>query len=82
MTKEILLDKNFIRESTSRAKVCGRSVAQQIEYDAKIGRIAIDNPDLSYAFIEKALLAKDEMERGEMALYVRKSSKTPKLSDE
>ncbi|AMO67250.1 TA system antitoxin ParD family protein [Zhongshania aliphaticivorans] len=82
MTKEILLDKNFIRESTSRAKVSGRSVVQQIEYDAKIGRIAIDNPDLSYAFIEKALLAKDEMERGEIAPYVRKSSKTPKLSDE
>jgi len=57
-------------------------VAQQIEYDAKIGRIAIDNPDLSYAFIEKALLAKDEMENGELTLYVRKSSKTFNSSDE
>jgi hypothetical protein len=82
MTKEILLDKDFIRESTSRAKVSGRSVAQQIEYDSKIGRISIDNPDLSYAFIEKALLAKDEMENGELTLYVRKSSKTFNSSDE
>lgn len=82
MTERILLDESFVHESTVRAKVSGRGVAEQIEYDAKIGRIAIDNPDLSYAFIEKALLAKDEMERGEMALYVRKSSKTPKLSGE
>jgi|TARA_R110001583_G_scaffold50415_1_gene157416 hypothetical protein len=82
MAKEILLDKDFIREWASRAKVSGRSVAQQIEYDAKIGRIGIDNPDLSYAFIEKALLAKDEMERGEITLYLRKSSKTVNSSDE
>lgn len=54
MTERILLDESFVHESTVRAKVSGRSVAQQIEYDAKIGRIAIDNPDLSYAFIEKA----------------------------
>ncbi|WP_269621060.1 TA system antitoxin ParD family protein [Zhongshania sp. BJYM1] len=82
MAKEILLDEGFIHEWTSRAKVSGRSVAQQIEYDAKLGRIVIDNPDLSYAFIEKALLAKDEIERGELTLYVRKSSKTFNLSDE
>jgi hypothetical protein len=54
VTERILLDESFVHESTVRAKVSGRSVAQQIEYDAKIGRIAIDNPDLSYAFIEKA----------------------------
>jgi len=82
MAKEILLDEGFIREWTSRAKVSGRSVAQQIEYDAKLGRIVIDNPDLSYAFIEKALLAKDEIERGELTLYVRKSRKTFNSSDE
>lgn len=34
MTERILLDESFVHESTVRAKVSGRGVAEQIEYDA------------------------------------------------
>lgn len=74
MGKSINLDDGFILESTIRAKASGRSVAQQIEYDAKIGRIAIDNPDLSYVLI-KELLAKGELDSGELTPYLRKKNR-------
>jgi|TARA_R110002050_G_scaffold85385_2_gene182266 hypothetical protein len=72
---KIILDEAFVLESTIRAKASGRSVAQQIEYDAKIGRIAIDNPDLSYVFIKEALLAKGELGSGELTPYLRKKNR-------
>jgi len=33
----------------------------QVEYWAKIGRIAEDNPDLPFSFIREILLAKEEV---------------------
>ncbi len=41
-----------------------RSGAGQIEHWAKIGRIAEENPDLSYEFIKDILLAKAEIDNG------------------
>jgi hypothetical protein len=35
----------------------------------------MDNPDLSYAFIEEALLAKAEMDSGALIPYERKTRK-------
>lgn len=75
MTK-IILDEAFVLESTIRAKASGRSLAQKIEYDATIGRNAIDNPNLSYAFIQEALLVKDDLEGGELTSYVRKMKRS------
>jgi hypothetical protein len=37
-----------------------RSVAKQIEYWAKIGKIAEENPDLPYSFIQDILLGQQE----------------------
>lgn len=37
-----------------------RSAAKQIEYWARIGKIAEENPDLSYSFIQDILLAQAE----------------------
>ena len=39
-------------------------MAGQIEYWAKVGRIAEDNPDLPYAFIKETLIGLDEIEAG------------------
>ena len=37
-----------------------RSLAGQIEHWAKIGKIAEENPDLSYEFIKNILIAQEE----------------------
>jgi len=44
------------------------------EYLAKIEQIAIDNPDLSYEFIREAVLAKEEMDSGDVKPYKRVSN--------
>jgi len=47
-------------EAKSRSKVEKRSLTGQVEYWARIGRIAEENPDLSYSFIRELLLAREE----------------------
>ena len=47
-----------------------RSVPRQIEYWVKIGKIAEENPDLSYNFIKDTLMALEEVKRGEVEEYV------------
>ena len=43
--------------ATLQAKVDNRSVEGQINYWAKIGKIAEENPDLSFEFIKATLRA-------------------------
>lgn len=40
-----------------------------IEYWAKIGKIAEENPDLTYDFIKNILIAKQESEAGDLKPY-------------
>jgi len=42
----------------------------QIEYWAKVGRIAEDNPELPYAFIKETLIGAEEIEAGLGETYV------------
>ncbi len=49
---------------------------KQIEHWAKIGRIAEDNPDLTFSFINEILLAKAEMDNGKVKKYVRRKDRT------
>jgi hypothetical protein len=44
-------------------------VPKQIEYWAKIGRISIENPDLSYKMIHDILLGLSQAENGETEDY-------------
>ena len=46
-----------------------RSCAKQIEHWAKIGRIVEENPDLPYNFILGALIAKQELDNGDVSDY-------------
>jgi hypothetical protein len=75
MATSVRLDDGFVQESKIRAAASHRSLPKQIEYAAKIGQIAIDNPDLSYAFIEEALLAQAEMEEGVVTPYERRTKR-------
>jgi hypothetical protein len=53
-------------------------VPKQIEYWAKIGRIAEDNPDLPFSLINEILLAKSEIENGRLTKYVRRKDRAGK----
>jgi hypothetical protein len=52
------------------SKALNRSVAGQIEHWAKIGRLAEENPDLTYEFIKNVLIAQQEADAGKLSIYV------------
>ena len=65
----IKLSDKLINEARRYGIVCSRSTPKQIEYWARIGKIAEDNPDLSYDFIKGILIAKQEVDDGETTPY-------------
>lgn len=69
----INLDKNLINEARIQSKVEHRSVPKQIEYWARIGHIAEDNPDLTYAQIKEILFGLEDYKEGNVKLYERGS---------
>lgn len=68
MLVNVKLSKAIVRQ----AKSCGadqhRSTAEQIEYWAQIGKVGLDNPDLSYSVISGILLADKESVIGEYGI--------------
>ena len=65
----IRLSEEIMEAAITYAPVNLRSVPKQIEHWIKIGQIAEENPDLPYEFINDALIAKREIERGEISLF-------------
>lgn len=64
MAQSVRLSDILVKQARAVGEVMSRSGAGQIEHWAKIGRIAEENPDLSYEFIKDSLLAKAEIENG------------------
>ena len=69
MSTVIRISDDLARDAKSRSAAEKRSMTGQVEYWAQIGRLAEDNPDLSYAFIKDILIAREQA-RGETADYV------------
>lgn len=76
MATSVRLDDDFVEYVKTHAEAMSRSVPKQIEHWAKIGRIAEDNPDLTFSFINEILLAKAEMDNGKVKKYVRRKDRT------
>lgn len=70
MATAVKLSDSIISEAKVMSKALNRSLAGQIEYWAKIGKIAEENPDLTYAFIKSILIAQQEAEAGQLEEYV------------
>jgi len=51
------------------SKALNRSLVDQIEHWAKIGRIAEENPDLNYDLIKSILIAQQEAQAGKLEPY-------------
>jgi len=70
MAKAVKLSEEIVSEAKIMSKVFNRSVAGQIEYWAKIGKIAEENPDLTYEFIKNIIISRHEVEAEKLELYV------------
>ena len=60
MSISIRIDDALYETAKTRARAEMRSVPQQVSYWAKIGRAALDNPDLPIEFVRDTLLATEE----------------------
>ena len=60
MSMPVRIDKETYERAKAEAAIEHRTIAGQIEYWAKVGRTAIDNPDLPIYFIIDVLAAMAE----------------------
>ncbi|MHA1540792.1 MAG: TA system antitoxin ParD family protein [Alphaproteobacteria bacterium] len=66
MSRAVKLSEMLLTNAGKYANIFSRSIPKQIEHWAKIGKIAEDNPNLSYEFIKEALIAKEEIHKGDV----------------
>ena len=70
MGNAVKISEQLLNTARICAKVQHRSVARQIEYWAKMGKIAEDNPDLPISFIHDILQGREEIKEGLSTPYV------------
>ena len=66
----IKISKEIADEAKISAKISRRSMAGQVEYWAFIGKIAEDNPDLSFLVIKDILLGRQQLKEGIGTPYI------------
>ena len=64
MSTAIKISDKIANDARITAKVTRRSIAGQVEYWACIGKIAEDNPDLSFSAIHDILLGREQLKEG------------------
>jgi hypothetical protein len=72
LSAPIPIDLTLYQQAEHDAQLSHRTVAQQIEFWARVGRAALENPDLPVNFIAESLLAMAEP-RSELSAFVPKS---------
>jgi hypothetical protein len=60
MSMPVRIDDTLYEQAKSQAAAEHRSIAGQVEFWAKIGRAALDNPDLPVSFIAESLISMAE----------------------
>lgn len=65
MSINVKLSENLVEQAKAYGQIEHRSVPKQIEYWSQIGRVAQENPDLSFSMIREILIADQEPIIGE-----------------
>ncbi|TPE54067.1 hypothetical protein FJM67_05485 [Maribrevibacterium harenarium] len=60
MSVSVRLDDELVNQARAAAKAEFRTVQGQLEFWAKVGRAALDNPDLPADFIAESLMSMSE----------------------
>ena len=69
MAKSVILSAKIVVAAKVVSKASQRSVAEQIEWWANIGKIAEENPDLTYELIKDIITAQNEAKEGQLQKY-------------
>ncbi len=70
MARAINISDELIMQAKIRGEVFKRTVDEQIEYWAKIGQLAEENPDLPLPFIQDILTGKEQIRSGLGTPYI------------
>lgn len=68
-TTAVQITNSLIDEAKKYSKIENRSATAQIEYWTKIGKCAMENPDLSYNYIKDILAGVVELDLGHSSTY-------------
>ena len=60
MSMPVRIDDKLYEQAKSVSKGECRTIAGQLEFWAKIGKVALDNPDLPIEFIRELIIARTE----------------------
>ena len=69
MAKAVKLSDELVVDAATHGKAQHRSTPRQIEYWARIGKIADENPDLTLGFVKDILIGLEEAETGDVTEY-------------
>lgn len=69
MSSAVRISDELMREAKLISSVENRSATGQIEYWAKMGRCAEENPDLTFSLIKDILIGLEELDRDEYTEY-------------
>ena len=69
MPTAIELSEVLIEEAKPFAQAMNRSVAEQIEYWARLGKVAEENPDLPIPMLQDMLVSLEELKAGNLSAY-------------
>ena len=75
-TTSIRIDQALYNQAKADAAAEHRTIAGQIEFWAKVGRAALDNPDLPVSFVAESLASLNEP-RSEATAFVPRSAQKP-----
>ncbi len=74
-TLSVRIDENLINAARVAAKAEFRTVQGQVEYWAKVGRAALDNPDLPVSFVAESLMSLAEPREDSLPFVPRTSTR-------
>lgn len=69
MSTAIKLSDELVKSAKASGRAELRSPPKQIEYWARIGKIADENPDLPLGFVKGIMVGLEEMEAGDVSEY-------------
>jgi len=75
-TRSVRIDETLVSAAHVAAKAEFRTVQGQVEYWAKVGRAALDNPELPVSFVAESLMSLAEP-REDSTPFVPRSRATP-----
>ena len=69
MATAIRVSDKLVSDARLMSKIEKRSLTGQIEFWARIGKIAEENPDMPYSLIKEILIGQEEINQGETTEY-------------